>query len=116
VTRFNNLRIASEAGTCCIRILLKSTAIYGGITKPPEYPFHDRTIQVTQCGRICIRKRKINLSTVFGGQLVGIREVEDKIWQVSFMEYDLGFFDEDENRVEPASNPFTPKVLPMSSV
>jgi len=84
--------------------------------KPPEYPFHDRTIQVTQCGRICIRKRKINLSTVFGGQLVGIREVEDKIWQVSFMEYDLGFFDEDENRVEPAGNPFTPKVLPMSSV
>ncbi len=82
----------------------------------PEYPFHDLTIQVTQCGRICIRKRKINLSAVFGGQLVGIREVEDKIWQVSFMEYDLGFFDQDENRVEPASNPFTPKVLPMSSV
>ena len=27
-----------------------------------------------------------------------------------------GYFDEDENRVEPASNPFTPKVLPMSSV
>ena len=44
------------------------------------------------------------------------REAEDKIWQVRFMEYDLGFFDEDENRVEPADNPFTPKVLPMSSV
>jgi hypothetical protein len=82
----------------------------------PEYSFHDLTIQVTQCGRICIRKRKINLSTVFGGQLVGIREVEDKIWQVSLMEYDLGFFDDDENRVEPAGNPFTPKVLPMFSV
>jgi putative transposase len=53
-------------------------------------------------------KRKINLSAVFGGQLVAIREVEDKIWQVSFMEHDPGFFDEDENRVEPASNPFTP--------
>ena len=61
-------------------------------------------------------KRKINLSAVFDGQLVGIREVEDKIWQVSFMEYDPGFFDEDENRVEPASNPFTPKVLPMCPV
>jgi hypothetical protein len=32
------------------------------------------------------------------------------------MEYDLGFFDQDQNRVEPAQNPFAPKVLPMSSV
>jgi hypothetical protein len=82
----------------------------------PEYPFHDRTIRVTQCGRICIGNRKINLSTVFGGQYVGIREVADRIWLVSFMEYDLGFFDEEENRVEPVGhNPFAPKVLPMSS-
>jgi len=82
----------------------------------PEYPFHDRTIQVTQCGRICIGNRKINLSTVFGGQYVGIREVADAVWLVSFMNYDLGFFDEEENRVEPVGyNPFAPKVLPMSS-
>jgi putative transposase len=82
----------------------------------PEYPFHDRTIQVTQCGRICVGRRKINLSTVFGGQYVGIREIADKIWLVSFMEYDLGFFDEEENRVEPVGkNPFAPKVLPMCS-
>ena len=49
---------------------------------PPEYPFHDRTILVTQCGRICIGRRKINLSQVFGGQHVGIREVADRIWLV----------------------------------
>lgn len=84
--------------------------------EPPEYPFHDRTIQVTQCGRICIGHRKVNFSTVFAGQYVGIREVADEIWLVSFMEYDLGFFDRTENRVEPVGvNPFAPKVLPMSS-
>ena len=82
----------------------------------PEYPFHDRTIKVTQCGRICIGRRKINLSSVFAGQYVGIREVDDQIWLVSFMHYDLGFFDEQENRVEPmGENPFALKVLPMSS-
>jgi len=81
----------------------------------PEYPFHDRTIRVTQCGRICFGRRKVNLSIVFAGQFVGIREVADRIWLVSFMEYDLGFFDEQENRVEPVGhNPFAPKVLPMS--
>jgi putative transposase len=64
---------------------------------------------VTQCGRICIKQRKINLSTVFAGQTVGITEVADKIWLVSFMEYDLGFFDEEVGRVEPATNPFVPE-------
>ena len=77
----------------------------------PNYPFHDRTIRITQCGRICIGKRKINLSRAFAGQLVGIREVADKIWLVSFMEYDLGFFDEDECRVEPTKNPFLPEKV-----
>ena len=82
----------------------------------PDYPFHDRTVRVTECGRICVGKRKINLSTVFAGQTVGIREEADKIWLVSFLDFDLGFFDEDEGRVEPAPNPFTPKVLTMSPV
>jgi hypothetical protein len=60
--------------------------------------------------------RKINFSTVFAGQYVGVREVADEVWLVSFMEYDLGFFDRTLNRVEPVGeNPFAQKVLPMSS-
>ena len=81
-----------------------------------DYPFHDRTVTVTHCGRICLGKRKINLSTVFAGQNVGIKEVSDKIWLVSFMQYDLGFFDHETCRLEPVDNPFEPKVLPMSPV
>tara|TARA_R110000823_G_C15870763_1_gene494128 strand:+ start:102 stop:1265 length:1164 start_codon:yes stop_codon:yes gene_type:complete len=84
--------------------------------EPPEYPYHDRTIQVTYCGRICMGGRKINLCRALAGQHVGVKEVADRIWLVSFMDYDLGYFDEDENRVEPAENPFVTKVLPMSSV
>lgn len=78
------------------------------------YPFHDKTVRVTRCGRICFGKRKIHLSMAFAGQDVGITEVADRIWQVSFMTYDLGFFDHQTGRVESASNPFAPKVLPMS--
>ena len=77
----------------------------------PDYPFHDRTVRVTRCGRICIGKRKINLSQVFAGQILGLREVDDKIWLVSFLDYDLGFFDNKDNRVEPAKNPFTPEKV-----
>jgi hypothetical protein len=79
-----------------------------------EYPFHDRTVTITTCGRICIGRRKINLSQVFAGQNVGIKEVAEKIWLVSFMHYDLGFFDHEAGRVECAPNPFGAKVLPMS--
>jgi putative transposase len=83
----------------------------------PEYPYHDRTVRVTRCGRICIGKRKINLSTVFAGQLVGVREMEDQIWLVSVLDFDLGYFDKERDRVEPGPNPFVPdKVLTMCPV
>jgi putative transposase len=80
-----------------------------------EYPLHDRTITVTRCGRICIGRRKVNLSQIFAGQNIGIREVAERIWLVTFMHYDLGFFDHETGRVECAQNPFEAKVLPMSS-
>ena len=79
-----------------------------------HYPFHDRTITVTQCGRISFGRRKINLSTVFAGQNVGLKEVSDRIWLVSFMDYDLGFFEHETGRLGTADNPFAAKVLPMS--
>ena len=50
-----------------------------------HYPFHDRTITVTHCGRICFGRRKINLSTVFAGQQVGIKQMSEEIWLVIFM-------------------------------
>src|SRR6202521_3506999 len=79
-----------------------------------DYPLHDKTIVVTRCGRICLGAKKINFSQVFAGQAVGIKEVHDDIWLVSFMDYDLGYFDLETRVLEPLENPFGPKVLPMS--
>jgi len=79
-----------------------------------EYPLHDWSTMVTTCGRICYRGRKINLSHVFAGQTVGVRQVSERIWLVTFMHYDLGYFDDETCRLEPIANPFGPKVLPMS--
>jgi putative transposase len=76
-----------------------------------DYPFHDKTVTVTTCGRICLNRKKVNLSTVFAGQKVGIKQVDDKLWLASFMSYDLGYFDEDACRLEPIENPFAAKVL-----
>jgi putative transposase len=79
------------------------------------YPFHDQTIAVTRCGRICFQGRKVNLSHVFAGQHVGVTQVGERIWLVTFMQYDLGYFDDETCRLEPIDNPFGPKVLPMCS-
>jgi putative transposase len=81
-----------------------------------NYPLHDKTVTVTQCGRLCFRRKKIHLSTVLAGQNVGIKQVDDRIWLVSFMQYDLGFFDEETCRLGSVENPFGAKVLPMPPV
>lgn len=67
---------------------------------------HDQTITVTQCGRICTKTMKVSLSRSLAGQQVGIKEMEDGIWVVSFMDYDLGYFDKNGSRVEPVEDPF----------
>ena len=76
-----------------------------------NYPFHDRTIVVTHCGRIRLGRKKINFSTVFAGQ--GIQEIHDDIWLISFMDYELGYFDLETRVLEPLENPFGPKLLPL---
>jgi putative transposase len=90
----------------------KSPRPYRGLENL-EYPFHDLTAQVTNCGRFCYKSRKINLSTVFAGQLIGVKQVTNSIWLVSFMHYDLGYFDAESCRLEPIQDPFRSNVLPM---
>src|SRR5216683_6960669 len=75
---------------CPADVYTASTRPYQGLPDI-DYPFHDRTIVVTHCGRICLGRKKINFNTVFAGQAVGIKEVQDDIWLVSFMDYDLGY-------------------------
>ena len=89
-----------------------SPRVYTGL---PElvYPLHDLTANVTHCGRICLHRKKINLSTVFAGQSVGLKEVEEGTWLVSFMDYDLGYIDLEEKTLQPLDNPFGPRVSPM---
>ncbi len=79
-----------------------------------EYPAHDWTAIITTCGRLCYQRRKINVSQVFAGQKVGVKQVEEHVWLVTFMHYDLGYFDDETGRLEPIDNPFGPKLLPMS--
>jgi transposase InsO family protein len=90
-----------------------STRRYDGLPDV-DYPFHDRDILVTACGRICMHKKKINISTVLAGQRLGIKEVDEGIWLVSFMRYDLGYIDLEKRTLQTIDNPFGTRLSPMS--
>lgn len=54
------------------------------------------------------------MSTVFAGQAAGIKEVEEGIWLVSSMDYDLVYIDLEEleeKTLQPLDNPFWPKAV-----
>jgi putative transposase len=81
----------------------------------PEYAFHDWTIPVTQCDRICIGRRKINFTRALAEQYIGGTEVADDTWLVSFMDFDLRFFDRERGEASRACGrkPICSKSLPM---
>lgn len=87
--------------TICSLIL----AVVSGVPNI-EYPFYDRDVLVTNCGRICMHREKINISSVMAGQRLGIKEVDDGIWLVSFMQYDLGYIDLEQRTLQTIDNPF----------
>jgi transposase InsO family protein len=79
-----------------------------------DYPFHDRDVLVTCCGRVCMHRKKINISTALAGQRLGIKEVDDDIWLISFMKYDLGYIDLEQRTLQTIDNPFGSRLSPMS--
>jgi transposase InsO family protein len=98
---------------CPAEVYRPSPRPYDGL---PEiaYPMHDRDVLVTACGRICMHRKRVNISTVLAGQRVGIKEVDEGIWLVSFMHYDLGYIDLEQRTLQPLDNPFGPRLSPMS--
>jgi transposase InsO family protein len=98
---------------CPAEIYSASLRPYSGL---PDltYPLHDRDALVTACGRICMHRKRLNISTVLAGQRLGIKEVDDGIWIVTFMHYDLGFIDLEQKTLQPLDNPFGTGLSPMS--
>ena len=52
-----------------------------------------------------MHRKRINISTVLAGQRLGIKEVDEGIWIVSFMHYDLGFIYLEQKTLQPLDNP-----------
>ena len=61
-----------------------------------------------------MHRKKINLSTVMAGHTLGIKEVDDGIWLVSFMHYDLGYIDLEQKTLQTIGSPCGTRLSPMS--
>ena len=94
-------------------LYMPSSRAYAGLPEL-DYPVHDKDVLVTACGRICTHRKKINVSTVLAGQRLGIKEVDDGIWLVSFMHYDLGYIALEPRTLQTIDNPFGTRLSPMS--
>jgi putative transposase len=105
---FNNERPHEALGMKCPKDVYKSSSRkYSRVLEEYDYSAHDFTRRISLCGGIKLKGgRKIFISDVFGGQDVGIKEVEDGVWLVSFMDYELGYYGTENNLFNPGPNPF----------
>jgi hypothetical protein len=64
--------------------------------------------------RLCPHRKRINISTVLAGQKFAIKEVDEGIWLLSFMHYDLGYLDLEQKTLQPLDSPFGTSLSPVS--
>ena len=51
---------------------------------------------------------------MLAGHKLGIKEVDKRIWFVSFLNYDLGYIDLEQKTLQPLDNPFAARLSPIS--
>jgi hypothetical protein len=61
-----------------------------------------------------MHRKRINISTPLAGQKLRIKEVDDGIGLLTFINYDLGYIDLEQRTLQPLDNPFGTRVSPMS--
>ena len=81
---------------------------------PPASPGAPSIPDADEGHRELIATRAGNALIVLAGQKLGIKEVDEGIWLVSFMHYDLGYFDLEQKTLQPLDNPFGTRLSPMS--
>ena len=73
----------------------------------PDYPLHDLVLTVSKAGSIWMPGRRcVYVGSALIGHPVGLREIDDDRWLVSFMSLELGYIEPDVG-FDPAPNVLT---------
>jgi len=77
------------------KVYKPSVKEYPRETPEPEYPFHDIVKTVSPGGSVSFvgRNKAFFLGSALSGEKVGLRELKDNKWLVSFINLDLGYLD-----------------------
>ena len=69
----------------------------------PSYPLHDQSTRLTNSGALSFGKprQSYNIGRALANELVGLREVDDGRWLVTFARLDLGYIDLHSRKFEP---------------
>ena len=78
---------------CPAEVYQPSTRVYQGLPDMTSLPRQDPGRHSLRPPRSRPQKDQLRHRTVFAGQAVGIKEVHDDIWLVSFIDHDLAYFD-----------------------
>ena len=68
------------------------------------YTSHTGTVAVTTAAGCASPSARFNLTTVIARQNAGVKQVADRVRLISFMQYVVGFFDDETKRLEPVEN------------
>jgi putative transposase len=76
-------------------IYVQSGRSFPEILPEPEYPLHDMTRIVGTTGMVSMTRRSESfyLAQALAGETIGLREEDEDMWKISFMDYDLGVYD-----------------------
>jgi transposase InsO family protein len=98
------------------RIYEKSATPFPKQLPAMDYPLHDLVRQVKPSGHLYLHRAvNVYLGAALAGEQVGLREVDEARWLVSFADWDLGYLNERTNRFE-LESPDQKEVSPMCPV
>jgi transposase InsO family protein len=86
----------------------------------PEYPLHDLVLRVRPSGHVYVPGSgrgagAVFLSSALAGERIGLRELDDHTWLVSFLHLDLGLLDLKARQIEPIKPEPTGTEQPRAS-
>lgn len=83
----------------------RSARSYDGQAPDPEYPNHDLILRVRSSGQLQFGSQALSVGKPLAGQLVGLLELDDDCWLLSFAGLELGIFRRGATKVEPVETP-----------
>lgn len=107
VETYNNVRPHEALGmTTPVTVYQPSSRIF--IAKALDYPLHDDVVKVDRSGHTNVIRRRggsFFVSGALAGERIGIRELEDETWLLTFAGIDLGVYDAQSHFFQQADIP-----------